>query len=115
MKVAGPPVKGSVPNWAATSNVRTAFLSPFHIILVLLTEKILVTGGVALVGSKVVEEGVDIEVDLVNIRRGNEAVDVHGTVVAVPELPVTASDVDRSGGLANGVDVTLSGEPAINH
>lgn len=69
--------------------------------------------GEALLLGDDVEELLDIAVEIIDLLRGDEAVDLHGAVVADIELPAAAGSLDGAGGLADGVDTAKSSEPVV--
>lgn len=77
----------------------------------ILTDEVLAAGGEALRRSDVVEERLDILVELLDLRRGDEAVHSHVAVPANEKLPVLAADADHADRVTDGVDTTQSGEP----
>lgn len=78
-----------------------------------LTDQILVAGRVLLVFLQVVKEFVDIGTEALDCPgRRNEAVDSHAPIISSPEVPGFASYGDRTDRGPDGIDITISCQPA---
>lgn len=75
------------------------------------TDEVLAAGRVALAGSHVVEEGLDILVEPRELARRDVAKDLHGPVVAHPQLPLPATDAHDTGRATDGLDTADPREP----
>jgi hypothetical protein len=77
-----------------------------------LTDEILLASWEALALSEVAEEVHKVAAPRVDAAGRDEGVDVHGSVVAVEELPGAATDVDLPDGGPDRVDTAQATEPA---
>lgn len=58
-----------------------------------------------------IEEVHDFSVERVQLAGGDKTVHPHGSVVAVPELPVAAGSLDSADGATDGCEATKVGKP----
>lgn len=78
-----------------------------------LTEKVLVIGREALSVTEVVKVTLDISAEVSALLGCNKAEDLHGTVVANPEIPLQALNSNVTNRLANGVNIADPSQPVL--
>ena len=79
-----------------------------------LTDKVLAARREVLLALKVGEELVGVGIEAVHDTRRDEAVHLHGSVHANPQVPVRPGNVDGAGRRADGIYIAESREPTAD-